>query len=141
MNNTFTYRILQYVHSEFLGENLNVGILFHFENSNKYFFKHPTSFKRLKEAYPDFSEKQLFDSLKAIEQKVNKLNRDTCELFIKKDVIIEKDILINDSTALQFSELKISISYHTNPEKIIQDFFLLFFYQAKVYISRFKHDE
>lgn len=126
----FTYCILNYVHSQLLDEKLNVGILFHFKNSNEIIFKRPKSFKRLKELYPnDFAEWQLKTYLNAIEEKVFQLNSKHYNLFSesKFEKLISEEVLKKDATALKFSDLKTGVVYAENYDTIINDYFRLFF--------------
>lgn len=142
MNTQFTYRILTYVHSQFLEERLNVGIVFHFRDTDKFVFKYPKTFKRIKEIYKGFAESQLKFSLRAIEEKINRLNYERTSLFrlIKDETEINNEILLKDATVLHFSELKFGELYSDN-QKIIEDFFNLYFSDYNTSFKKDKHDE
>jgi hypothetical protein len=107
MNNYFTYILLQYKHSLSLGEVLNVGILFYFEDENRFEFVTGTG-TRAKSIYPDF-DVALFNAYqKAISEKVKK----QVDLFYneenRKDIAayIHSHILARDAAGLVFGEPK-----------------------------------
>lgn len=128
MNTKFTYCLLTYTHSQLLEERVNVGILFHFE-SGKIIFKYPKSFKRIKELYNNFEEWQLKNNLSAIQDKLNRVSFSNYSLFIdesnKKEV--KDELLLIDSTALQFSELKTGYSESESIEVIADNYYHLYF--------------
>jgi len=143
VNTNFSYCLLNYVHSQFLDEKLNVGILFYFKNSNKLSFKYPKNFKRLKELYGDFSEWQLKSHLEAIVERVQKLNNQPDSFFhLPNGRLIVDEILKKDATVLQFSEIKHSINEAPDSDSIINNYYNLYFsnYLENATIKE-KHDE
>lgn len=141
LENQFSYRILHYVHSEILGEILNVGILFNFNSSKKLIFKTPISFKKLKDVYSDFEEYKLKLYLKAIEYKINSINyQSEIELFPSESKDVSNEIINKDSSVLQFGELRYGLVY-ASPEIVAKDYYNLYFSEIKEAPKRIKHDE
>lgn len=147
MSNNFTYYLLNYIHSQFLNERVNVGILFHFENTNQFIFKYPKKYKRLRDLYGDFSEWQLRANLAAIERKTFNLSAREIPLFGKNEikdieVYFNKRLLREDSTVLQFSGTKYSTNTTDSISTIINNYYNLYFSEYKEdKIIRDKHDE
>ena len=112
MKITFTYNLLRYVHSQTLGEVFNIGILFFFPSQNHIIFKYPERLTRLKGLYRDFSESHIRAYQKGFEKKALDLNSAwknvSPSAFIKhiNEISIAQDFLVEDATALQFSETK-----------------------------------
>src|ERR1035437_5438095 len=129
MSNNFTYSILYYVHSQFLQERVNVGILFYFPTHDKIIFKYPKVYTRVRELYTDFEDWQLRANLKALEEKVNKLNEKKVDLFVESKIekIINGEILKKDATVFSFSDLKHGTIYSDDYSLIAQDFYDLYF--------------
>jgi len=142
VKNKFTYWILNYVHSQFLEERLNVAILFYFPNENSFVFRYPKKFKRLKETYNLFQEWQLKASLTAIENKINILNSETNSLFYERPLeILLNKVLKEDATSLVFSQPKDTISFDDNINDSIEKYYNLYFSDYKADFKRTKHDE
>ena len=122
MTGGFTYYILRYVHSQFLDERVNVGILFYFPHNGDVRFMYPSDFSRMKSLYEDFVEEQLINNIEAIENRVKAKGK-----IIGDGFGIEK-ILRPDSTVLQFS--KPIISSNSDEENIaILNYYKLYFKQ------------
>ena len=68
--NTIYFNLLKYVHSPFLGEEVNVGILLCFPEQGRLEFRFPARFKRLRHLYQSFSERQLLTYLTSFGQRV-----------------------------------------------------------------------
>lgn len=143
MKTKFTYWILNYVHSQFLEEKLNVAVLFYFRDENKLVIKFPKKFKRIKDVYNDFEEWQLKSSLRAIEEKIVKLNLSNNGLFfeIKNDTNLIDEVLINDATVLRFSAPKSAVSVSQNFNDIIEKYYSLYFSEYKPEDKKVRHDE
>ncbi|MDX8554411.1 DUF3037 domain-containing protein [Tenacibaculum sp. 1B UA] len=109
---TYKYSILKYVHSAYLGESINIGVLLYFPNEDKFIFKYSKNLKRIKSSYELKSEKIIKHYLQQIERKVKKLSNS--ENFhptffeINLEEFISRNLLPNDETALQFSKSKLS---------------------------------
>jgi hypothetical protein len=141
MNNGFTYRILAYTHSQFLGEKLNVGILFYFGNDTPLVFKYPSGFKRVKEVYSDFHEWQLKSNLKAIEDKVHLINDSIFSTTVDEEELAH-DILRNDATVLSFSSPKTISDFTGDINTVVENLYNLYFsHYSKIDIKKNKHDE
>jgi hypothetical protein len=144
MSNNFTYSILYYVHSQFLQERVNVGILFYFPTHDKIIFKYPKVYTRVRGLYTDLEEWQLKTNLKAIEEKINKLNEKANDLFIESKIekIINGEVLKKDATVLAFSDLKYASIYSHDYSSIAQDYYDLYFSNyIDGIVKREKHDE
>jgi hypothetical protein len=142
VNTQFTYWILNYVHSQFIDERLNCGILFYFKNSNTFYFKYPRKFKRLKDTYHSFKEWQLKASLSAIDEKVKVVNEQNNGLFHQSlNELTLNSILVKDSTSLIFSDRKDAISNLVNVDELITKYYNLYFSEYKVDFKTIKHDE
>ncbi len=140
MKTDLTYYILNYFHSQFLGEKLNVGILFHSKNPSKIIFKHPKNFKRIRELYSDFTESQLKINLNVIEERINILNNKNSLFFDKESSNIVSELFRQDATALVFSEGKRAI-VDGNLELAIKDYYNLYFSNYHEPEKKQKHDE
>lgn len=111
MNKTFQYSILRYRHSYLLQEEVNVGLLFFFEQEKKVEFLYPNSLTRISSLYHDFSVnliKKYFRTFERAAIKVEKeLHKDDVSLF-KSDLrsYIHNYFLPDDASALYFTDLK-----------------------------------
>lgn len=122
MKKYFTYSILQYKHSLTLGEILNVGILFHFHDENKFEFSYG-GYARLKSIYPDFDIQFFNGFLKAINEKIGShINLFSGEGY-KSDFVkyIQQNILKPDISGLIFAE-PVSVENIFESNKVAVDF-------------------
>ncbi len=123
MKKYFTYSILQYKHSITLGEILNVGILFHFHDENRFELSYG-GYSRLKSIYPDFDIQFFNGFLKVINEKIGShINLFSGEGY-KTDFIkyIHQNILKPDVSGLVFAE-PVSIENVFESNKSAVDFF------------------
>ncbi len=131
MNNiAFTYSLLRYVHSQTLGEIFNVGILFSFPEQRKVVFKYPKTLSRLKGLYKNFSESQIRAYLNGFHQKALDLSvyRDDTKLFQKEvSNTVPQDFLIDDATALQFSEPALGFLNGKDINYVVNQYYRLYF--------------
>lgn len=124
MKTEFTYSILQYRHSLALGEALNVGVLFVFPETQKIEFVYGNA-SRVKSVYPNFDTAYFNALLKSIKGRI--LSR-TSELFYLNNLrnglgeFIHSQVLLQDSTTLQFQEPVSVIDIFDSPEQVIRDF-------------------
>lgn len=130
-NTTFTYSLLRYVHSQAGGESLNVGILFIFPRQRQVIFHHPGRLARLLNTYKSFPEWLVKAHLRGIKQKAQQVSTDW-NLFsgdLLKDpwAFICKEFLLEDATALQFSELRAGVSDTDDLAGLSQSYYNLFF--------------
>ena len=130
--NIYKYSLLQYRHSQFLGEVLNVGVLIFYPSANKLVFLKPEKLIRLKFAYPNVQEKTIKTYFKAFDDRISKLNVEP-ELFsgLETDAsfkkFIFKEFLPEDSSSLQFGDIKKSIQFTDNFETIENQLYNLYF--------------
>ena len=128
----YTYSLLQYHHSQVLGEVLNIGLLVYFKNKNEFRFLYPEKLIRLRFAYPNVPEKTIKAYYRTFQDRVNKLNHQQ-ELYSPIDIseslskLIDSEFLPSDSSALQFSKSKKAISYTNDVEKISNQLYNLYF--------------
>lgn len=99
------------MHSASSGEALNVGILFIFPEQKQVIFHAPNKLSRLLHIYQNSSEWLVKAHLKRIKQNIQQVSSDW-DLFldeILKDqrAFIAREFLLEDSTALQFSDLRV----------------------------------
>lgn len=136
---TFSYVLVQYHHSQILGEVLNIGLFAYFPKHNQIKFLYPEKLIRLKYAYPNAQEKTLKSYLKHFETRVNELNLNP-EIFTHFDLnesllkFLHSEFLPSDSTALQLGTLRKSIVYTPDLNKITNQLYNLYF-------SVFQHQE
>ncbi|RZK33675.1 MAG: DUF3037 domain-containing protein, partial [Hymenobacter sp.] len=64
------FNLLKYVHSPFLGEEVNVGMLFYFPEQRRLEFRFPESLRRLRLLYRNFPERQIRTYLQSIGERV-----------------------------------------------------------------------
>ncbi|TCZ72799.1 DUF3037 domain-containing protein [Flaviaesturariibacter aridisoli] len=128
--NIYTYSLLQYRHSQALGEVLNVGLLVYFPVSNKLHFLHPDRLARLRLAYLDVPEKTIrayFQKFNAVIERYNK----SVDLFEIKadnlDAFIKTQLLPEDASSLQFGAYRTGLFYSGSPEKILTQLYNLYF--------------
>lgn len=138
----YTYSLLQYRHSQVLGEVLNVGLLVYFPSKCRLVFLCPDKLIRLKFTYPNVPEKTIKVYFKAFEERISKLNV-TPELFAGLELdnsfgkFISKEFLPEDSSALQFGEIKKGIQYLENHELICNQLYNLYFSVFEHHISNY----
>jgi hypothetical protein len=131
MSGVFKYSLLKYVHSDLLGEYLNVGILFYFPNSDSLRFLFPRSLSRLKDLYKDhFSEKLILATLKTLSQTAKDrydYQRNNSLNFLGLEFAdLQQWLLPLDSTALRFGSTKTAVIYGQE-EVIMSDYFNMYF--------------
>jgi hypothetical protein len=109
----FTYSLLRYVHSASSGEALNVGILFIFPGQKQVIFYAPNKLSRLSHTYQNFSEWLVKAHLKGIKQKAQQVSSDwnlfSDEILKDQRAFIAREFLLEDATALQFSDLRVGV--------------------------------
>lgn len=144
MNSVFYYSLLQYRYAQSLGEVLNVGVLLLFPEQRQAIFLHPKRLGRIRKLYPKFAEKIIRSYFKGIVSRTNQLTKQPeifadCEAHPRQ--LIDNEIFIRDSSALQFSDVKTSVLYTEDLSAIGEQFYKLYlsFYDEDEYRSR--HDE
>lgn len=145
MNSVFYYSILQYRYAQSLGEVLNVGVLLLFPEQRQAVFIHPERLGRIKKLYPKFADKTIRSYFKGIAARTSQLSKQP-EIFANYEQhprqLIDHEILIRDSSALQFSDVKTAVLYTNDLAAISDQFYRLylsFYEQPEEY--RIPHDE
>lgn len=94
-----------------LGEVLNIGLLVYLPDNRQLQFIYPENLSRITTVYPHVQEESIRRYLKSFERKVYDLNREP-DVFASEQLdssfvkFISENLLPQDSSALQFSELK-----------------------------------
>lgn len=128
----YTYCLLQYHHSQLLGEVLNIGLIVYFPHEKKLDFIYPEKLIRLRFAYPDVPEKTIKSYFKYFIQRINELNANP-EIFSNYDLNISLQKFVNteflaaDSSALQFGNFRSSVLYTTDIEHLKNQLYNLYF--------------
>ncbi len=129
---TFSFSLLQYHHSQILGEILNIGIVAYFPDQKVIKFIYPDKLIRLKFAYPDVPEKTIKSYFKFFESRVNQYNSQL-NFFANHDVdssfesFLHREFLASDSSSLQFGEVKKSVLYTNDLNVISNQLYNLYF--------------
>lgn len=129
---TYTYCLLQYHHSQLLGEVLNIGLLVYFPTLKRLDFIYPEKLIRLRFAYPNVPEKTIKAYFKYFEKRVEELNSRP-EIFSDYDlsrslqVFAEREFLPSDSSALQFGNYRTSVLYTEDIIHITNQLYNLYF--------------
>lgn len=130
LNNNFQYCTLKYRHSIFLNENVNVGLLFFFEEERKLEFIYPKSLTRISHLYSNVNIGIIKRVQNIIRKKCYEINRssifDDQVIFptsIKErtfEFLIKNKILLEDASSLYFDEIKTGLNFGT--EKVISHY-------------------
>lgn len=144
MKGIYQYSLLRYTHSQFLGEEVNVGIIFYFPSEDKTVFKYPKNLIRLKHLYKDFPEKLVKSYLAAFEKSALKF-AESHEFFkIRKlENILPKYFIVPDGSALAFDKVSTGVQFQSI-EDTAEDLFKRYFapyFDAKNIIDVKPHDE
>ena len=120
MNRYIFYSILRYKHSIATGESLNVGLIFSFPGTNELVFVEGDA-ERVEAIYPGVSLKLLDKTLSGIKKKSVKCKNapKTQDSFME---YIAKNILLEDSTSLQFSEIYTALDVLHDTENTIDQY-------------------
>ncbi len=125
MNNTFQHSILKYIHSPYLGEGLNLGILFYFPEAEKFVFRAPEKLSRIKAAYTDFNEELIKKYVSyfyktAANFKIGLFDKDLND-------IANAYFLPKDNSVLPFLPFEIGLMEKSSIEDIVSDYYKLYF--------------
>ena len=129
---TYTYCLLQYHHSQILGEVLNIGLIVYFPAYKRLEFIYPEKLIRLRFAYPNVPEKTIKSYFKYFDKRVEELNSRP-EIFSDYDLsrslqaFTEKEFLPSDSSALQFGNYRTSVLYTQDLKHITNQLYNLYF--------------
>ena len=125
MTKVIKYSLLKYVHSQFLGEELNIGIVLYFQEQKKLLFRYPHKIVKFRSIYRTFSEPTIRTYLKSFEEKAQSIEKS--DLGDDLDKILNRFFLIKESSPLQFTESKSVILYSDDWEKVSDQYFKLYF--------------
>lgn len=111
MNKTFHYSILRYRHSCLLQEEVNVGLLFFFDEDKRVEFLYPKSLQRISSLYHNFSVTLIKNYLKTFERAANEVQKEfqsESEKLLSSELrnYINSRFLPDDASALFFTDLK-----------------------------------
>lgn len=116
MSKRFSYSVLTYKHSQFLGEVLNIGVLFVFPEENTVEFHYPQSLVRLSGAYTDFNTHLIKDYLCSFEEKSREISNQLHHFDLRNNASLTNNFIIEDASALQFDPFRSGIYYHSVAE-------------------------
>ena len=128
----YTFSLLQYHHSQVLGEVLNIGALVYFPNVKRLECLFPKKLSRLKFTYPSVPERTIKSYFRAFEEKVTNLNLRP-ELFTDLELdnsfkkFLAQEFLPEDSSSLQFGEIKKGIQFSNDYQVICNQLYNLYF--------------
>jgi hypothetical protein len=125
MTKVIKYSLLKYVHSQLLGEELNIGIVLHFPELKKLVFRYPHKIAKFRSIYRTFSEPTIRTYLKSFEGKAERIELSDPDENLDK--ILSSFFLVKESSPLQFSESKSVVQYNDDWEKISDQYFRLYF--------------
>lgn len=125
MTRTFTYSVLKYVHSPFLGEELNLGIVLLFPRQNLLLFKSPKNIARFKKVYKSFPAQAIKEYLRSFEEKARSLSHGAISESLEE--ILHANFLVKDASTLQFDEVQSVVQYSDDVRKISEQYFKLYF--------------
>jgi hypothetical protein len=119
------------VHSASSGEALNVGILFIFPEQKQVIFHAPLKLSRLSHTYQNFSEWLVKAHLKGIKQKAQQVSSDwnlfSDEILKDQRAFIAREFLLEDATALQFSDLRVGVLDTDDYKGFAKSYYELYF--------------
>lgn len=134
---TFTYALLQYHHSQLLGEVLNIGLIVYFPTHKRLEFIYPERLIRLTGAYPEVPEKTIKSYFKYFKSKVDEINSGShifhdYALDTSLKGFLENEFLAPDSSVLQFGNYRTSVLYTPDLEHITNQLYNLYFSVFKI---------
>lgn len=92
----------KYVHFQFLGEELNLGIVLFFPERCSVIFRYPKNIERLKKAYKNFAGPAIKPYIQSFEKKAKKLSEE--KISGKLEDLLQIHFLARDASTLQFNE-------------------------------------
>lgn len=130
--NIYQYGLLQYHHSQMLGEVMNIGLIVYFPTHRHLAFLYPEKLIRLRFAYTVIPEKTIKGYFQYFSKRVSEFNGNP-ELFNSHGIdqslqaFIENEFLPSDSSALQFGNYRTSVLYTEDIEHIKNQLYNLYF--------------
>lgn len=136
MKNYFSYCFIRYSHSVMLDEAINVGMVFLFPEQRRVVTKFPKKFKGLDCLYTGFDEtmvKQYFDLIQDKLEQFDGTDRSFVDKFSLSSVrdYIYNNIIVDDESSIQISEIKSAVLYSQNVDKISEEIFTSYFNHYK----------
>ncbi|GAA4027875.1 hypothetical protein GCM10022409_09860 [Hymenobacter glaciei] len=128
------FNLLKYVHSPFLGEQVNVGILLCFPEQGRLEFRYPANFSRLRYLYQSFSEHQLLSYLTSFSQRVAGANTELVAPLTPEQYtfFITRELVPVDATVLRFGDLTKAISAADNdPQSVADEYYEIYFAETQ----------
>ncbi|WP_019946946.1 DUF3037 domain-containing protein [Hymenobacter aerophilus] len=132
--NTIYFNLLKYVHSPFLGEEVNVGILLCFPEQGRLEFRFPAKFKRLRNLYQSFSERQLLTYLDSFGKRVARANTELSPTRSAEQytAFITRELVPADATVLRFGPLtKAVVCADDDPQQVADQYYELYFAETQ----------
>ncbi|GGH00205.1 hypothetical protein GCM10007415_40170 [Parapedobacter pyrenivorans] len=134
---TYNHALLQYRHSQALGEVMNIGLIAYFPTHRQLAFLYPENLNRLRFAYNIIPEKTIRGYFSVFSKRVEEFNANP-GLFPKGKIdesfqrFVENEFLPADSSALQFGQYCTSVLYTDDIEHIKAQLY-------NQYLSVFQH--
>lgn len=128
------FNLLQYVHSPFLGEQVNVGILICFPEQRRLEFRFPARFKRMRYMYQSFSERQLLTYLNSFGKRVARANSESNTAISPEQytAFITRELVPVDATVLRFGPLTKAITHaDDDPQQVADQYYELYFAETQ----------
>lgn len=144
MQAVYYYSLLQYRYAQSLGEVLNIGVLLLFPEQRQAIFLYPERLTRIRKLYPKFAEKVIRAYFKGFDRRARELSRQP-EIFANYEgnlrQLIDNEIFIRDSSALEFSDPKPGVLFTDDLANIDERYYKLYlsFYDQDEHVVR--HDE
>lgn len=130
--NIYQYGLLQYHHSQMLGEVMNIGLIVYFPTHQHLAFLYPEKLIRLRFAYTVIPEKTIKGYFRYFSKRVGEFNSKP-QLFDSQGIdqslqaFVESEFIPSDSSALQFGNYRTSVLYTENIDHIKTQLYNLYF--------------
>lgn len=138
MSKKFSYSILTYRHSLFLGEVINIGILFVFPDEHLVEFHYPKRLNRIHGLYTNFNETLIKDYLKSFEKKSRNLHQQLDQYLFGFNDILSDHFIVEDASALQFSGFRSAV-YHKTEVEVCEQYYNLILGDYNAEVIKTKH--
>ena len=121
-NNFYNYSILKYKHNAYLDESINIGVLIYYSSTSKFSFTYSKNLSRIKYIYDNVPEKTIKEYLKRIDVQIKKISIEN-DIFHSIEIqdlssFLSKNLLVVDSSSLQFSKSILNLQYDFSNEFI-----------------------
>lgn len=122
MSYEISYSILKYKHSEFLGEVLNIGVIFIVPELDIIEFHYPKKINRLARAYPTLNQEVIKNYLRSFQKKSKSFKRYLDKYSFDLNDLLFDHLIVEDSSSLQFEKFRSAIffeDYETSRNKYL----------------------